>query len=70
VFPNGNFLTNSLYYNSSKSEYKILKDSVIIDEDYIEKAKSYAEEVLEISNDIIVYNLIETEGANINSETE
>jgi len=69
VFPNGNFLTSNVYYNNSKSEYKVLKDSVIIDESYIEEQKKYAEQILEISNNIIVYNLIETEGANINRET-
>ena len=68
VFPNGNFLTENVYYNNSKSEYKVLKESVIIDESYIQKCKEYTEEILEISNDIIVYNLIETEGDNINSE--
>ncbi len=68
VFPNGNFLTENVYYNNSKSEYKVLKDAVIIDETYIEELKKYSEKILEISNDIIVYNLIETEGANINRE--
>lgn len=68
VFPNGNFLTENLYYNNSKSEYKVLKESAIIDESYIEEMKTRAEEMLEISNDIIVYNLIETEGDNINRE--
>ena len=67
-FPNGNFLTNSVYYNNSKSEYKVLKESTIIDETYIQDAKEYVENILEISNDIIVYDLIEKEGANINSE--
>ncbi len=68
VFPNGNFLTEDIYYNDSKGEYKVLKDSVIIDESYIEELKEYSEQILEISNDIIVYNLIETEGANIEYE--
>ncbi len=69
VFPNGNFLTESVYYNNSKGEYKVLKDSVIIDETYIQKNKEYAEKILELSNDIIVYDLIKTEGEKINSET-
>ena len=70
VFPNGNFLTENLYYNDSKSEYKVLKEALIIDEKYIEDCKKYTEEILEVSNDIIVYNLIETEGAKIESEEE
>lgn len=69
VFPNGNFLTENLYYNNSKSEYKVLKDTIMSDESYIETTKEYVEQILEISNNIIVYNLIETEGANIDRET-
>ena len=62
VFPNGNFLTESVYFNNSKSEYKILKDSLIIDETYIQDCKNYTEEILQISNNIIVYDLIKREG--------
>ena len=69
AFPNGNFLTSNLYYNNSKSEYITLKKSVTIDENYIEDCKEYTEKLLELSNDIIVYNLIELEGANIVRET-
>jgi phosphoglycerol transferase MdoB-like AlkP superfamily enzyme len=69
VFPNGNFLTESVYYNNSKSEYKVLKESAIIDETYIQECKDYAEEILELSNDIIVYDLINTEGDKITSES-
>lgn len=65
VFPNGNFLTKSVYYNNSKSEYKVLKESAIIDESYIQKNKEYAEQILELSNDIIVYDLIKLEGDKI-----
>jgi len=70
VFPNGNFLTENVYYNNSKSEYKVLKDSAIIDETYIQEGKEYAEEILEISNDIIVYDLIKTEGDKITNGEE
>ena len=68
VFPNGNFLTESIYYNNSKSEYKVLKDSAIIDETYVQKNKKYAEQILELSNDIIVYDLIKNEGDKIENE--
>ena len=67
-FPNGNFLTSNVYYNNSKGEYKVLKDSAVIDENTIENGKEYTEKVLEISNDIIVYDLIKTEGDNIKNE--
>lgn len=59
VFPNGNFLTNKVYYNNSKNETKIFFESEILDDDYIDKRRKYADEILTISNDIIVYNLIE-----------
>lgn len=67
VFPNGNFLNENVYYNSSKGESKTLKD-VVMDDSYIEEQKRAADKILEISNDIIVYNLIETEGDKIKSE--
>lgn len=67
-FPNGNFLTKSVYYNNSKGEYKVLENDSIIDEAYIEDGKKYTEDVLDVSNDIIVYNLIETEGDKIKNE--
>ena len=67
-FPNGNFVTERVYYNNSKGEYKVLQDSAVIDEKYIETSKDYTEKVLDLSNDIIVYNLIETEGENANNE--
>ena len=58
VFPNGNFLTNYVYYNSNKGQYKLLKD-IPLSEDYINKNKEKTEEILEISNNIIVYNYFE-----------
>ncbi len=69
IFPNGNFLTENLYYNNSKSEYITLKKSITIDENYIEECKEYTEKMLQLSNDIIVYDLIKMEGANIKRET-
>lgn len=57
VFPNGNWLTNSVYYNEGKSEYKLLKDSVLSDA-YINDRNEYTKELLTTSNDIIIYDLI------------
>ena len=59
-FPNGNFLTRKVYYNASKEEYKPLYNEPI-DEGYIEDCKLYTENIIELSNDIIVYNLIKNE---------
>lgn len=55
VFPNGNFLTNYVYYNDSKNEYKPLKD-IPLSEKYIEENKENADKIIEVSNNIIIYN--------------
>ena len=54
-FPNGNFVTNYVYYNGNKNEYKLLTDKKV-SKKYISENKKYTEEVIDISNDIIVYN--------------
>jgi len=69
VFPNGNFLTSEVYYNNTKEEYKVLKDA-IIDEDYINEKKAYTEEILNLSNNIIVHDLIRKEATNLNKVME
>lgn len=57
VFPNGNWLTSKVYYNSQKGEYMSLKDEVISD-DYIQKNSTYTEKLLDVSNNIIVFDLL------------
>ncbi len=64
VFPNGNWVTNLMYYNSQKGEYKLLKDA-IVDENYIADNNEYADELLDVSNKAIVFDLF-----NPNSEEE
>ena len=59
-FPNGNFLTKKIYYNASKEEYKPI-DNDPIDEGYIEECKLYTENIIELSNNIVVYDLIKNE---------
>ena len=59
-FPNGNFLTNKVYYDAAKQEYISLSNNPI-DETYIEECKVYTENIIELSNDIIVYDLINKE---------
>lgn len=68
VFPNGNFLTDKVFYYNSKDEYRIFSMDTI-SADYIEERKKYTENILNISNDIIVYNLIERAGDRIGSGT-
>ncbi len=69
VFPNGNFLTSKVYFNDTKGEYKVLKD-VIIDESYIVEHKKYTEQILSLSNNIIVHDLIRKEASNLNKIME
>ena len=64
VYPNGNYLTNKVYYNNSTGEYFVRNNSVI-DDKYIEKYKTYAEKLLDVSNAIIVHDLIYNEGEDI-----
>ena len=58
VFPDGNWITNKLYYNSSKNEYRQLdlESSISIEE--IEENNKYVDKLISISNGIITYDLI------------
>ena len=58
VFPDGNWMTNKLYYNSSKKEYRQLEQDTSISIDYIDKYSRHAELLIELSNGIIDYDLI------------
>lgn len=58
VFPSGNWMTNKLYYNSSKGEFRQLDLDSSIDMDYIDYYNKYAEQLINISNGIITYDLI------------
>ena len=57
VFPNGNWVNNKLYYNSQKAEYKPLVEDAISEED-INSNTEYTNKLLDISNDIIVFDLL------------
>ena len=58
VFPSGNWLTDKLYYNSSKEEYRQLNLNQSVTMEEIEANNEYAENLIEISNGIITYDLI------------
>lgn len=60
VFPNGNFITNNIYYSDSKEEYKSLSDKPISDT-YVESKKEYVEKILSVSDDIIIYDYFNKE---------
>jgi len=58
VFPDGNWITDKMYYNSQKGEALLLDSNYPISVGYIEKYNKIAEEKISISNSIIVYDLI------------
>lgn len=60
VFPNGNILTDKVYYSNLNDEYITLSDTPI-DSDYISRIKNYANQILDISNGIILHDLIKNE---------
>lgn len=64
VFPNGNVLTDKVYYNELNEEYITFGDEPI-SSDYIERIREHASDVIEVSNGIIKYNLIKKEGKNV-----
>ena len=57
AFIDGSFLTSKIYYNSPKSEIYSINNEPIT-EDYIKIRSECASELIEISNDIISYDLI------------
>ena len=56
VFPNGNWVTDKIYYNSQKDEYKLLTNETVSAEE-IQNNNEYANKILEISDAIVVYDL-------------
>ena len=64
VFPNGNVLTDKVYYNELNEEYITFGDEPI-SSDYIERIREHASDVIEVSNGIIKYDLIKKEGKNV-----
>ncbi len=57
VFPNGNWVNNKLYYNSQKEAYLPLSEEPISEEE-IASNTEYTNKLLDISNDIIVFDLL------------
>lgn len=57
VFIDGSFLTSKIYYNAPKGEIYSINNEPIT-EDYIQEKVTYSSNLIEISNDIISYNLI------------
>ena len=58
VFPSGNFITDKVYYEASTGEYLQLKENTSVSIDSLISDQEYASKVLSLSNNIIVYDLI------------
>ena len=58
IFPDGNWLTNKMYYSQSKNEGKLLNPDDTVSVDYINKYTDIANKAIEISDSIVVYDLI------------
>lgn len=57
VFTDGSYVSSKIYYNGQNSEiYSVSGDAV--DEEYIRTNADYANDLIDISNDIITYDLI------------
>lgn len=61
VFPNGDVITNKIFYNNLRDEFVSLNNEPIND-DYITHIREYAEERLGVSKAIIVHDLLYKEG--------
>ena len=61
VFPDGNWVTDKMYYNSQKEEALLLDSKAPISVDYIEKNNKIAEQRISVSNSIIVYDMIKNQ---------
>ena len=66
VFPSGNWLTDKMYYSQSKGAGRILNQDETVEEDYIKNNNKYAEKIIAISNDVIVYDMIKKQEAQQN----
>lgn len=57
AFTDGSYVTSKIYYNGQNSEFYSVNGEAV-DEDYIRKNVDYANNLIDISNDIITYDLI------------
>lgn len=61
VFKGGSFLTDKYYYNSQNDEVYSIKNQMVIDiydKEYIEVRKEKTQQILEVSDDIISFDLL------------
>ena len=58
AFPNGNWLTNNIYYNAQKDEFSLLNDTTIASQEDITANSELTDKMLSVSQAIIVYDLL------------
>jgi len=57
VFRDGSYITDKIYYNSDKEEVYTISNNVITEE-YLEKNREYANNIIKVSNNIILFDLL------------
>ena len=58
TFPNGNWLTNNIYYNAQKDEFSLLNDTTVASQEEITNNALITDKYLSVSQAIILYDLI------------
>jgi len=58
IFPNGNFLTSRVFFQSTREVYRVFSPDEVIEADYIAERRAWSEHILQLSNNIIVHDLI------------
>ncbi len=58
VFPSGNWLTNEVYYNTQRSEVKLINPEYHVSVDKIDYFENYADRLLTVSRGIIIHDLL------------
>lgn len=65
IFPNGNWITDKMYYDNQNGQAVVFDENVVISSDYISKYSKKSEDAIAVSNDIIVHDLVKkTEESN------
>ena len=57
VFTDGSYVTNKIYYNGQNGEIYSINGGAV-DNSYIEENAAYANDIINVSNNIIIYDLI------------
>ena len=57
VFKDGSYITDKMYYSAKNNEAYTISSGVIPD-NYIEEKSDYADKIIEVSDNIITYDLI------------